>query len=159
MIHTLVRQLRFTRGKWVSAFDGVPAEDGERRLGQSNSLSWMVAHLAAHEQRTWVELAQGRVIDAAVYACAPGQPATVPPYVATWEIWREVVAAADVYLDTITDAVTRSTLPDGRETVGTMLLRNIYHYWYHLGEVQMIRQQMGHGDLPGFVGRMPDDLW
>jgi hypothetical protein len=43
MIHTLVRQLRFTRGKWVSAFDGVPAEDGERRLGQSNSLSWMVA--------------------------------------------------------------------------------------------------------------------
>jgi hypothetical protein len=38
--------------------------------------------------------------------------------------------------------------------VGTLLLRNIYHYWFHLGEAHAIRQLLGHTDLPEFVGDM-----
>ncbi|MGQ0847748.1 MAG: hypothetical protein ACT4OP_01265 [Actinomycetota bacterium] len=30
--------------------------------------------------------------------------------------------------------------------------RTIYHYWYHTGENMAIRQQLGHIDLPEFVG-------
>jgi hypothetical protein len=40
---------------------------------------------------------------------------------------------------------------------GSMLLRLIYHYWYHNGENQAIRQQLGHGNLPQFVGNIDDE--
>ena len=45
----------------------------------------------------------------------------------------------------------RKTYP---ESIGTMLLRNTYHYWYHLGEASAIRQMLGHSGLPEFVGNM-----
>jgi hypothetical protein len=35
-----------------------------------------------------------------------------------------------------------------------MLLRNIYHYWYHTGEAHAIRDMLGHKNLPEFVGEM-----
>jgi hypothetical protein len=38
------------------------------------------------------------------------------------------------------------------ETAGTKVLRTTYHYWYHLGESQAIRQLLGHTNLPTFVG-------
>ena len=31
-------------------------------------------------------------------------------------------------------------------------MRNIYHYWYHTGENMAIRQQLGHMQLPEYVG-------
>jgi len=40
------------------------------------------------------------------------------------------------------------------ESVGTMLLRNIHHYWFHIGEAHAMRQVMGHQGLPDFVGDM-----
>ena len=38
-----------------------------------------------------------------------------------------------------------------------MLLRAIYHYWYHTGETGALRQQLGHTDLPQFVGALGTD--
>jgi hypothetical protein len=43
-------------------------------------------------------------------------------------------------------------LAEGFSSVGTFLLRNIYHYWYHLGEGMAVRQMLGHKDLADFVG-------
>jgi hypothetical protein len=40
--------------------------------------------------------------------------------------------------------------------VGTLLLRNIYHYWFHLGEAMALRQFFGHEALPEYVGDMAD---
>jgi len=34
------------------------------------------------------------------------------------------------------------------------LMRNLYHYWYHMGEIGSIRQLLGHKDVPEFVGDM-----
>lgn len=41
-----------------------------------------------------------------------------------------------------------------REDIGTTLLRNIFHYWFHIGEAHAVRQMLGHADLPQFVGDM-----
>ncbi len=38
------------------------------------------------------------------------------------------------------------------QTVGSALRRVTYHYWYHIGETQAIRQMLGHEDLPEYVG-------
>ena len=55
------------------------------------------------------------------------------------EIDRAVTAAADAFLDTITQDMLLTHLDNreggqSRENVGTMLHRNIYHYWFHTGE-------------------------
>jgi hypothetical protein len=80
-----------------------------------------------------------------------------------WAVWRTITSAADCYLDTLTVDLLQThfqwkgeSLPD---SVGTMLLRNTYHYWYHLGEAHAIRQLLGHSDLPQFVGDMSQALY
>jgi hypothetical protein len=74
-----------------------------------------------------------------------------------------VTATADAYLNTINaDDLPTFLAFNGkpsRENVGTMLLRNIYHYWFHIGEAHAVRQQLGHSDLPQFVGRMDSNIF
>jgi hypothetical protein len=45
-----------------------------------------------------------------------------------------------------------SAAEDYSPKVGSLLLRVIYHYWYHIGEIMAIRQLLGHTNLPEFVG-------
>ena len=33
------------------------------------------------------------------------------------------------------------------QSVGSALRRVTYHYWYHTGEIQAIRQMLGHSNL------------
>jgi hypothetical protein len=159
MIHPLVSQLRFARSEFVRCLEGVPAEDAGRRLRPMNSLSWMLGHLASQEHYLWVELAQGRDVASGLFArVGYGQPGSAPPWEDMWEAWRSVTRAADQYLNTLTAEMLQSHLVrEGRpisEDQGITLLRNIYHYWYHLGEAHAVRAMLGHRDLPEFVGGM-----
>ncbi|MFN8512118.1 MAG: hypothetical protein U0841_05920 [Chloroflexia bacterium] len=38
-----------------------------------------------------------------------------------------------------------------------MIRRVAYHYWFHNGEAQAVRQLLGHTDLPTFVGDIQDE--
>jgi hypothetical protein len=38
-----------------------------------------------------------------------------------------------------------------------MIRRVTYHYWYHTGEIQSIRQLLGHKDLAAFVGAIDSE--
>jgi hypothetical protein len=77
-----------------------------------------------------------------------------------WQAWRTVTQAADEYLGALTvKDLTGHLSWQGRrrpESIGTMLLRNTYHYWFHTGEAHAIRQMLGHRDLPEFVGVMSE---
>jgi hypothetical protein len=159
MIHPLVSQLQFTRSEFARCFEGVPPEDGCRRLGPMNCLSWIVGHLAWQEHSLWVQVAQGQNI-------APGlrqiagfqQPASTPSWDEMWASWHAITKAADVYLCGLKpEDLNIHFIREGKpiaEDVGTLLLRNIYHYWYHLGKAHAVRQMLGHTDLPVFVGDM-----
>jgi hypothetical protein len=80
-----------------------------------------------------------------------------PPMAQMWESWQSVVHLAGPFLDTLTTQqlqATGMTEVDGQppfRSTGSLLLRVIYHYWYHLGEVMAIRQRLGHTGLPEFV--------
>jgi len=159
MTHTIVNQLRFARSEFVRCLEGLSDEDAQKRLLPMNCISWMVGHLANQEQFYWVYLAQGkRIYPELNEAVGYGRPASEPLLADMWEAWHDVTAAADTYLDTITDDTLLIHLTQdnnrSRETVGTMLLRTTYHYWFHTGEAHAIRQQLGHPDLPQFVGDM-----
>lgn len=164
MTHHFVKQLRFARSEFVRCLDGLAPEDGVRRLEPMNCISWMIGHLANQEQRYWVMVPQDRVLFPDLNdLVGHGMPATTPPLDTMWDTWRTITAAADEYLDTLTDAILGERFQwEGKpwwEDIGTMLLRNTYHYWFHTGEAHAVRQQLGHGDLPQFVGQFPPEIY
>lgn len=159
MAHPLVDQLRFTRSEFVRALEGLTDAEARRRFGPINCISWMIGHLAWHEQLYWLKLAQGRlVVPELEQLTARRGPATTPPLADMWAAWHEVIQAADPYLDTLTTEQLQTHYRWGDrpafESIGTMLRRVTYHYWYHTGESQAVRQMLGHGDLPEFVGEI-----
>ncbi len=160
MAHFLVTQLRFARSEFVRGLEGISAEDAVKRLMPMNCISWMIGHLADQEQRYWVLHAQGHLVVAGLNErVGNGQPASTPPLDEMWSVWKAITAAADEYLDTLTSEILANThqLRDSKpmdDNLGTLLLRNIYHYWVHTGEVSAIRQMLNHPQRPEFVGDM-----
>jgi DinB superfamily len=154
MPHPLVTQLRFTRSEWVRGLKSVTPDEAGRRFGTINPISWMIGHLAWQEQLYWLERAQDKTPVPDVKQFGYGKPLTVPPLDEAWAWWRSVTKAADPYLDTLEGSrLTRKWKREtGGETPGTKLHRTTYHYWFHLGESQAVRQMLGHTRLPTFVG-------
>ncbi|HEX7587921.1 MAG TPA: DinB family protein [Anaerolineae bacterium] len=159
-MHLLVAQLQFARSEFLRCLEGVTEEDGRRRVESMNSISWTVGHMANQENSYWVRVAQGK--DAAPglrELVGTGRPASTPSLDEMWRAWRVVTAEADPYLQALTPAVMETFFQrDGKpvdENVGTLLMRNIFHYWFHTGQVHAVRELLGHKDLPEFVGDMP----
>jgi hypothetical protein len=157
--HPLVEQFRFTRREWLRGLEGVTEAEATRRLAAMNCISWIVGHLAWHEHRYWLELAQGqRPYPQLNTIYAYGAPASTPALAEMLGIWRDVTARADAFLDTLTTATLQEELlRDGKavgQTLGSALRRITYHYWFHTGEIQGIRQMLGHTNLPEYVGNI-----
>ncbi len=155
--HPLVDQLRFTRSEFMRGIKGVSDEDARRRVTPMNSISWNVGHLAMQEQRYFLWRAQGQLpFPDIAREFATGAPATTPPLEPVMEAWRAITSAADPWLDSLTSRkLLEHTVSRGKPTaylIGNLLQRVIYHYWYHCGENQAIRQALGHTNLPQFVG-------
>ncbi len=158
-MHPLVTQLRFARSEFVRCLEGVSDEDARHRFEPMNCISWMIGHVANQEHGYWVISAQNQnVVSGLNNLVGFGKPASTPPLDDMWKTWQRVTQAADIYLDTLsTPTLTTHNTWYGKllpETVGTQLLRNIYHYWFHTGEAHAVRQMLGHPDLPQFVGNI-----
>ena len=161
-VHLLVTQLRFARSEFVRCLDGVSETEGAQRIQPMNSISWMIGHMANQEQRYWLIFTGGQPVSTELNdLVGTGKPASTPPMDEMWGIWRAVTRAADTYLDKLTPESMQQffTRPNGQpfpESIGTLLLRNIYHYWFHTGEAHAVRQILGHTDLPQFVGSISE---
>jgi hypothetical protein len=160
--HPFVDQLRFTRSEWLRGLDGVTDEDGRRHFGPMNCISWTVGHLAWQEQRYFLQRAQDVVLFPELNSSyAYGASMSTPDLTETLRIWHEVTQAAASYLDRLTShALLGELLFDGKpvgQSVGSALRRLTYHYWYHIGEIQAVRQMLGHVGLPEHVGDIETD--
>jgi uncharacterized damage-inducible protein DinB len=164
MPHPLVLQLRFARSEFKRALEGVRDADGCQRLLPMNCISWNIGHLAWQEQRYWLTRGQDRVLLPQLNEqFANGAPACTPALEEAWAAWHTITQAVDPWLDRLTTADLQRShefTVQGQTrsyTFGTLLLRTIYHYWYHTGENMAIRQQLGHTGLPDFVGNIDDE--
>ncbi|HLW02998.1 MAG TPA: DinB family protein [Ktedonobacterales bacterium] len=162
MPHPLVLQLRFARSEFQRALEGLTDEEARLRFLPMNCISWNIGHLACQEQGIWLWLAQGKLPLPHVNAqFASGVPASTPALSEVWEAWRTITQAADLWLDAITTEKLQEYAVEDRQPTpymfGNLLLRNIYHYWYHTGENMAIRQMLGHAGLPEFVGNIDDE--
>ena len=157
MIHPLVDQFRFTRSEWLRGLEGVSEDDAAHHFGQMNCISWIVGHLAWHEHRYWLELAQGKMLFPILnQVYASRAPMSTPSLNEMLAIWNSVTQAADPFLDALTSEILQSDLlRNGRsvgQSIGSALRRMTYHYWFHIGEIQAIRQMLGQANLPQYVG-------
>jgi len=153
----LVTQLRFARRELIRCLDGVNKEDGMKRIPPMNCISWIIGHLAGQEQFFWVQAAQGKTIAPGLNEITGfGKPPSTPDLDEMWATWRAITFAADRYLESLTPESLNEFLEwkgkPLREDIGRCLLRNLFHYWFHIGEAHAIRQSLGHQDLPQFVG-------
>lgn len=159
MVHPLVDQFRFTRSEWLRGLAAISDEDGARHFGPMNCISWNVGHLAWHEQRSWLQFAQGKIIFPHLNEVfAYGAPMTSPSLSEMLDIWQQVTQAADPFLDGLTtETLQTDLLRNGKsvgQSLGSAMRRITYHYWYHLGEIQAIRQMLGHPNLPDYGGEI-----
>lgn len=152
MTHPLVDQIRFARSEFTRGLMDVSDADGEIRVGPANSIGWTVGHLAWQEQRYWLQRLAGTTLlpDLDAEYCF-GCPPSTPRLTTSWERWRAVTAATDPHLELL-DEATLLRDPGVGTTFGSMGLRVVYHYWYHLGECMGIRQALGHTGLAEYVG-------
>jgi hypothetical protein len=157
MPHPLVLQLRFTRAEFRRGLQGLSDEDARKRLLPMNCIAWNVGHLAWQEQRYFLYRAQGRVLLPEVQAqFAYGAPGITPALGEVLGWWEAITREVDPWLDGLTSAKLQEPFllngKPGPAIFGSLLLRTIYHYWYHCGENQSIRQMLGNQELGEFVG-------
>jgi uncharacterized damage-inducible protein DinB len=158
--HPLVEQLRFTRAEFRRGVRGTQEADGARRLEPMNSIGWIVAHMAWHEQRYWLTRGLGVTPSPELNEIAAnGGPPTTPSLRAMLDAWQAVATAADPWLNGLAATDLLDALPGAgpRRTIGSALQRVTYHYWFHTGEILAIRQVLGHRRLPEFVGNLDDE--
>jgi hypothetical protein len=81
---------------------------------------------------------------------------STPSLAAMQQRWASVTAAVDPWLEQLSTAALAADMPRfGRsvgQSVGSGMLRMTYHYWFHIGEIQAIRQMLGHTGLGSYVG-------
>ena len=159
MTHPLVAQFLFTRSEWLRGLKGLTEEETSQHFGQMNCISWTVGHLAWHEQKYWLGLAQNIILYPELNKeFAFGAPMSTPSLKEMLTMWRKVTKESMVYLDSLdTNTLNSELLRKGKrvgQTVGSAMHRITYHYWYHIGEIQAIRQLLGHQNLPVYVGNI-----
>ena len=158
MAHPLIDQLRFARSEWLRCVAGVTEEEAAVHFGPMNCISWLMGHLAWHEQRYWRQYGQNLepLYPELNELYAFGAPMSTPALAAMRQRWESVTAAVDPWLDQLSTADLAADMPRfGRsvgQSVGSGMLRMTYHYWFHIGEIQAIRQMIGHTDLGSYVG-------
>ncbi|MFZ2097937.1 MAG: DinB family protein [Anaerolineales bacterium] len=161
-IHSLVLQLKFTRSEFKRALRGLSEEEAGKRFLPMNCISWNIGHLAWQKQRYFLFYAQGLMPYPGVQKTfAYGAPASTPSLGEVLAYWQKITKLADPWLESLTsDRLQEHFLrKDGHPTnriFGSLLLRIIYHYWYHTGENLAIRRMLGHTKLPVFVGNIDD---
>jgi hypothetical protein len=155
-MHQLVELQHLTRKEFLRGLQGVSDDDARRRIEPMNCISWIIGHLACQEHAFFVAWPQGRGREPEYAAFAWGSPASQPSPEDVMTLWRTACEAADRCLhtanaDSLRKPVIAPHAATERENLGTLIVRNIFHYWSHIGEISAIRQMLGHHRPPQFV--------
>lgn len=157
MNHPLVDQLFFSRSEFIRGIENVNEEDARHRFEPINCIAWMVGHMAWHEQLYWLTRSQGLTpLPVLNELVAFQKPASTPSINEMLKDWKLVTDQADEFLFKLDEnSIRRVLVVDGDPNtyvIGNMMQRMIYHYWFHLGESQAVRQLLGHKNLNSYVG-------
>ena len=145
---------RFALAEFRRGLEDLTDEEARTRMrkadgSEMNAISWTAGHIAGHWLNRPEQLQQ--------FAPGSGDP-TPPPLDEMQAALDEAKTVTDIWLPTADDSLL-SSKPDNLhgESVGTGVMRAVLHTWFHIGEINAIRQQLGHAEI-AFVGRMAGAL-
>jgi uncharacterized damage-inducible protein DinB len=155
-MHQLAQLQHLTRREFLRGLEGVSDEDAGRRIEPMNCISWIIGHMASQEHAYFVAWPKGREREPEYAAFGWGSPPSQPSLEEVMTLWRATCEAADECLHAADEEGLRQPVaaPDATvegENLGTRIVRNIFHYWCHIGEISAIRQMLGHERPPQFV--------
>jgi hypothetical protein len=142
----------FALAEFERGLQGLTEEEAAVRMKKAdgssmNAIAWTVAHIAGH----WLN----RPEHLRRYSWGSDDP--TPPSLADAIAWlREGRAFAERWLPGADDALLQRVPEDGStggENIGTAVLRATLHTWFHTGEINAVRQMLGHAEIP-YVGKM-----
>ncbi len=139
-----------TVSEFRRGLEGLTAEEALVRHPKAdgtamNAASWIVAHIADH----WAN-AQAFALGREAGILGPSRDGTAPPFEDA--LARLEAATSDLGWIAAAGDVRMSRPHEGRDyTAGTFLMRAVMHTWFHCGEINAIRQLLGHPEI-AFVG-------
>ena len=155
---------RFALSEFERGLEGVTDEEARRRMTKAdgtemNAISWTVGHIAGH----WLSVAayaeQEERPSQVKRFLGPDADGTPLPLTDALKLLDDAKKSID-WLGSADDSLLSSS-PAGyllsRESVGTNVMRAVLHTWFHTGEINAVRQMLGHAEIP-FVGRLIGNL-
>ena len=141
-MHTLVQMLYLSRKEFERNLVGLTDEDARKCIEPMNCISWIIAHVAWQHQAYFVDWPAGRQTDPRYTPYGYGVPPSQPSLEEAMTLWRDACEASGAWLEAATGESLQAegdlTSPKG-ESWGTLLVRCIFHTWFHLGEINAIR--------------------
>ncbi len=153
-MYEITELVGFAISEFERGLEGLTDEEARTRLkkadgSEMNAISWTVVHIAGH----WLNRPER------LRRFASGSDdATPPPLSEALDLLQEAKRSTEEWLPNADDALlsTKPAAP-GSESIGTGAMRAVLHTWFHAGEINAIRQMLGHAEIP-FVGRMLGNL-
>lgn len=147
----------FTVEEFRRGLDGLTEEEARFRPEKAdgtrmNAISWTVQHIASH----WLNVARAA---RELPLDRHGLPAdgTPPDYAAALAMLDEAASGLGWIAEVSDKAMLRRWRgPDG-ESVAMFLARAVQHTWFHIGEINAVRQLLGHPEI-SFVGDLAGRL-
>jgi hypothetical protein len=164
----------FALMQFQHGLQGLTEEEAQVRLkkadgSQMNAISWTVGHVCWQWIRlaTRVALAQGKhegsedpypMLRERVRQFQSGSQDPTPPTLQyamdllrdTTEVTKWLIDVDDDVMSTIqwgNDPRDGGVVKGVPETLGTSAIRNTLHTWFHIGEINAVRQMLGHEEI------------
>ncbi len=156
---------RFTLSEFERGLEELTAVEAIARLDkadgtQTNSITWTMGHVSTGWLFDYALMTGERVQFGERAFFGPDADPTPPAFEEMQTMFAKAKALTETWLPDATDDLLSSKRdfgPQASENLGTQLMRAVLHTWFHIGEINAMRQMRGHDEIR-FVGRMAGQL-
>lgn len=159
-----IELFRFAVSEFRRGLEGLTDDEARVRLpkadgSQMNAISWTVGHIAGH----WLfvdAIATRRRRPSGLRRFGTDGDPTPPPLEEVRGLLDDAEARSDSWIAAAGSALLNTTHDieiDPGENLGTRVMRAVLHTWFHNGEINAMRQQLGHPEI-FFLGDITEFL-
>jgi hypothetical protein len=138
--------------------EGLSAEDALVRVSKAdgssmNAISWSVQHIASH----WINVLSLARTGEFDETALPSDDGTPPTYADALAFLHDGTSDLGWLAEAPEEVMQRRQAAFRGESIGQFVLRAVLHTWFHTGEINAVRQALGHPTIDfvgGFGGRL-----
>ena len=154
----------FALSEFERGLEGLTDEEARTRTKKAggtemNAISWTIGHIAGHWLLVAAYAKQEDQPGEVLRFSGPDADATPLPLSDALKMLDDAKKSID-WLDSADDSLLSSSTAGyllSSESVGTNVMRVVLHTWFHTGEINAVRQLLGHAEI-SFAGKLIDNL-